>query len=467
MAYSPATRRAQELPSATLADGLSEELLTLRFKALWQAFKAEHFAFIAISLYLVFEYVKPETAYPALAIVPWVRLCLLTALGGMFTDKLRDTRSSVVSVLLVLFLLHSMLSAAFAYEPAYSFSKLDIFLLWVIIYFLITTLVSTERRLYLFFAVYLLCNLKMSQFGFLSWAHRGFTFASWGLTGAGWYRNSGEFGMQMSMFFAYTLCLAFFLRQYWTGWRKWLMYFMPFSAIACVLGSSSRGAIVGSLAVLFYLSMFTKNKFKAWIASAVAIGIAYFFMPPEFLARFHSAGEDATSLSRLFYWSKAREMMAAHPVFGAGYYNWVPYYRDHYFDPVLYWRVEECHNTYLQLGAELGVLGLALFVALILACFVVNYQSERLCRRPGFEFLRGLSMGMNAAGIGLVLASTFLTAYFMPNYWIHFALTVVISKVVRKKIAAAANPVASVAGPPEPQGRSAFPQYGPRHRIPS
>jgi len=72
--------------------------------------------------------------------------------------------------------------------------------------------------------------------------------------------------------------------------------------------------------------------------------------PPQFLARFQTAGQDATSLSRIFYWSKAKEMMRTHPWFGVGYYNWIPYYKDHYFDPTLYWRVEEAHNTVLADG---------------------------------------------------------------------------------------------------------------------
>jgi len=48
-------------------------------------------------------------------------------------------------------------------------------------------------------------------------------------------------------------------------------------------------------------------------------------------------------------------------------------------------------------------------------------------------------MGMNAAGIGLVFASMFLTSFFMPNYWIHFALTVALRNVIRQKIAVAAR----------------------------
>jgi hypothetical protein len=46
---------------------------------------------------------------------------------------------------------------------------------------------------------------------------------------------------------------------------------------------------------------------------------------------------------------------------------------------------------------------------------------------------------MNAAGVGLIVASLFLTAFFMPNYWIHFALTVALGSIIRAKVAASAG----------------------------
>ena len=446
--------------------GLPEPLLAMRPKAIWQAFRGEHFAFIGIAFYLFFEYVKPEQAYPIFGILPFLRLSWLAAFIGIFSDKQSGTPTSWMNRLLVLFLVHCLVSAVLAYDPAYSFARFGVITLWVVIYFLITTIVTTERRLFLFFVVYLLSNFKMAQFGFITWAKRGFAFASWGLTGSGWFKNSGELGMEMSMFFAYTLCMAIFLRQHWTGWRKWVMYSMPFTAAACVVASSSRGAIVGSIAVLFYLSLFARKKVRSVLASALFVVIGYFVMPPQFLNRFHSAGEDATSLSRLFYWSKAKLMMHEHPIFGVGYYNWVPYYRDHYFDPNLYWRIEEAHNTFWQLGAELGYVGLGIFIALVAASFIINWESERRCRRPGFEYLRSVSMGMNAAGIGLVFASMFLTAYFMPNFWIHFALTVAVRNAIDRKIAAGGSD-SPVKVEPRARGRPAPLRYGRRAPITS
>jgi hypothetical protein len=76
-------------------------------------------------------------------------------------------------------------------------------------------------------------------------------------------------------------------------------------------------------------------------------------------------------------------------------------------------------------------------------------------------------MGMNGAGIGLVFASMFLTAYFMPNYWIHFAFTAVLRNVIRKKIAAGEVAVSDTTASSEPtvRRRPAAPQYGPRKAL--
>jgi putative inorganic carbon (hco3(-)) transporter len=416
------------------AERLDERMLGMRPGALWQAFRAQHPAFWFICMYLFWEYLKPEQNYPIFRILPFMRIALIGAMLGAFLDPLSRTPRSPFTWLLPLFLLHCVVSAVFAYNPAYSYQKMDVVVLWVIIFFLITTVVTTEKRLFLFVLVYFLANFKMSQFGFFSWVHRGFGFASYGLTGAGWFTNSGELGLEMAMYFAYSICFVFFLRRYWNVWAKILMYFVPLSAVSCVIASSSRGAILGILGILVYFSFFSKRRVAAWVGTAIVVGLGYYLMPPQFLARFQSAGHDPTSMTRLEYWQLCRELMHSHPFLGIGYYNWIPYYRDHFFDPNLYWRVEEAHNTYLQMGAELGYVGLAIFLIMVLVSLVMNWKTMRIIRDvPGTEFLHAFAFGMSSGGIGLIIASTFLTAFFMPNYWIYFAFTVCLRNVARKR----------------------------------
>lgn len=448
--FDTASSRVMNVPSERNASSpwqASDAMLALYPRALWKAFKSEHFAFIAIAVYLLLEYLRPEAAYPIFGVLPLRRISWMVALVGFLADRQSRIPRSPMNWLMVLLFAECAVSAYFAYRPDFAYENFTTIFDWTLIYFLLIGIVTTERRLYLLVIVYLLANLKMSQFGFFTWARRGFGFASWGLSGAGWFNNSGELGLEMTMFFAYTVCMVGLLRQHWTGWRKWIMYFMPLSALACVIASSSRGALLGTVAAIAYLSLFSPKRLRVWLIVLPSAVAAYMLLPAQLLDRFHAAGQDATSLARIHYWSKAEEMLNSHPFLGVGYFNWMPYYSDHYFDSALYWRVEQAHNTFLQIGAELGYTGLLLFSALLATSFVLNWQSERKSRRPGFEFLRALSLGMNAAGLGLVLSSVFLTAFSMPNYWVHFALTVAISSVISKRLAFAEEP--SAASPSE------------------
>jgi len=411
-----------------------EQIYTLRPGIIWSAYRSEHAAFIAMCIYLFFEYVKPEQQYAIFGILPFLKLSIFGAMIGFAVDKQSKFSPSTLLVFFTLFLSHCVVSSVLAYRPDISFSRIDLIYIPLIVFILITSIVNNERRLFLFLLVYFVSNLRMSEFGFFSWVRRGFSFASYGVTGAGWFRNSGELGMQMAVFFSYTICFVFFLRQYWKGWVKWLMYFLPISAVGCIVASSSRGAIIGAVGSLIYLSIFTKRKFRTWAGVALLGCFGYLVMPSQFLERFQTAGKDETSLTRIYYWEKAREMLDSHPSTGVGYFNWVPYFKDHYFDPDISHRVEEAHNTYLQIGAELGYPGLILFAAMILISFWMNWRSEIICRRPGFEFLRSLALGMNAACTALVLSATFLTATYLPSFWVHFGLTVSLRLAIRRKL---------------------------------
>lgn len=451
-----ATFRKHNDPAAPGTESLDAQLLALRPRVIWRVFREEHFGFAFLSLYLLFLYLKPWEAHPWLNVIPLERLTILAVIVGFVLNRQYKIERSLLNWLLVLFFLQCVVSSALAYKPAYAFSMLDIIAEYVVIYFLITGIVNSERRLFLFVLVYFLANFKMSEFGFFSWLRRGLSFASWGISGAGWYRNSGELGMEMAMYFDFILCFALILRKYWSKWTRRLIYFVAVTAIACVLASSSRGAVLALALSLCFLVLLRDRKVKAFIGTAILFLVGYLLIPARFILRFNTAGHDLTSDTRLDYWAKAQLMMHQHPFFGVGYYNWIPYYRDHYFNPQLYWTVEVAHNTFWQLGAELGYIGLSLFIAMTALSFFMNLKSAKIAKRENCDFLYSLAVGMNVAGVSMVVASVFLTAYWLPSFWIHFALTVCLRNVTRRR-SEATQPAEA------PQQKTLFRQ--PAHRL--
>ncbi|WP_416398265.1 O-antigen ligase family protein [Allohahella sp. A8] len=414
--------------------GSVESLANLSPKTIWQSVRREHLAFWAICGWLFFEYVKPQAIYGWLDFMPWSMTCILAAFVLSFAkgDKAPNYNGlTAIHAGLVAFFLVVLLSSIFAYNSAYSFSKATVMGQWFIVYYLVLKIVNTERRFFIFFLLYLLCNFKMSQHGFVSWVSRGFSFADFGVSGSpGWFMNSGEFAMQMCVFLPLSIA---FIQAFKNRWSKLLYYFMllfPISAFSSILASSSRGAILGLIAIGLSILFQRKKIFKRLAVVVVAFGIAFAFTPPEFKERFTTAGEDDTSTLRLHYWGIATDIGNSNPVLGIGYYNWIPYFKAYHFDPSIKYKPEEVHSTYFQALAELGYSGLLLLFLFAFFTWRINRYSVKLTAPfiddEVINFYNLTAKALNYGLLSLMVTSTFISALYYPFFWIQALLSALV-----------------------------------------
>ena len=424
-------------------DGSVEYLAALSPKRIYQAVTKEHLAFWAICGFLLFEYVKPQAIYPWLDFLPWSQTCILGALFLSLAkgDKIAASNGlGALHATLAAFGALVLLSSIFAYDSAFSFSKLSIMGQWFVVYYLILKIINTEKRFFIFFLLYLLCNFKMSQHGFISWVSRGFSFADFGVNGSpGWFQNSGEFAMQMLIFLPLSVA---FIHAFKHRWSRLLYYFMllfPISAFSCVLASSSRGGVLGLVGIGLLLLFQRKKIFKRLMLVLAFSTVAYMLLPAEFKARFETAGDDGTSNLRLFYWGIAGDMAADNPLLGVGYYNWIPYYKAYHFDPSIKYKAEEIHSTYFQAMAELGYSGLIILLSFALATWRLNrstakamlpYQDEEMAR-----FYSNVAKALNIGSFSLLITCAFISALYYPFFWIQGIFAGMLYGVSRKRYA--------------------------------
>src|SRR4030065_372363 len=119
------------------------DLYELKIRAIWDTLKSEHVSFWLVCIYLFFEYVRPQSIYPAIDVMPYAFITIvLTFITYLFSDN-RQKTVNAENKLIVLFLLTILLSSVFAYSSAVSFEKLQTFFSWMIIYFLIISIVNT------------------------------------------------------------------------------------------------------------------------------------------------------------------------------------------------------------------------------------------------------------------------------------------------------------------------------------
>lgn len=409
------------------------ELYSVNVRSIWNALKQENAAFILLCIYIFFEYLRPQGTYPALDILPWGQLALLATCIAAISDSTVKWVKSPVNTLLILFFLIVFIGAVFAYKPSLAFDKFDIIINWFVLYFLMITVINSEKKFILFLLFFFLLHFKMSQFGFRSFITAG--YRSWGVAGApGWFQNAGDLGIEMCIFVSLTTGFILALKEYWGKLKKFIFYLLPITGLVTIIATASRGALLGIAATGVWYLVQSRLGIRA-LAVTLAVGVfVYVILPQGMLTEFEMAGVDGTSVTRLALWSFGMDVMQENPVLGIGYRNWVDYC----------WHVNPngvdnsglCsvqHNTMVQAVSETGVTGFILYVSIIIFTFIANARTRANARHIDNKFMLYAAHGLDGGMIGYLVSSFFFTVLFYPIVWVQLAMTVALNELSKKK----------------------------------
>ena len=401
------------------------DFVFLKVKNLWTYFKSESLAFKSICAYMFVEMARPQAIFPAIDFLPWAQLFLGLSLLGLFSDKKAGLRFSGMHFLLLMFTLFMHLSFLVAFNIDWSLKFYILFVQWIIVFFLITAIVTTKERFYILFTVFFLCALKIAIGTSKNWALRGFGFTSWGLKGPpGYFENSGELAILMLILFPIGYYLYKTLKNDVRTWEKYVLLAATICPVLTILGASSRGAQVAlavQLVLMFWRQIF---KPKALIGILIVGALGWQILPQEQKDRFTEIGTDKSSLQRQLYWENGWEMMKDNPVLGVGYYNFRPYYETYYPEDVLYKHAELPHNIFIQIGTDSGFLGLSVYFLIILAALLKKALYIKRSKNSAVvpDIYSALYPALKFGIIGFVIAGQFVTVGYYPFLWLSLSL---------------------------------------------
>ncbi|HEX2188292.1 MAG TPA: O-antigen ligase family protein, partial [Longimicrobiaceae bacterium] len=424
-------------------------------RAIWAFVRKEPAGFWFLNLYFFFEYVRPQSIYSAINVAPWAQIFLLLSLASLFMAKKPLRFPTVAAAMLVVYSLVLVASSVTAWSPEASFAMYTRYFNWVLIFILVVNIVDTERRFFVFMLAFLLYSFKMSQHGARGWVEMGFGFRDWGVTGGpGWFQNSGEFGIQMCVFFPLSVGFVVAMWKKWGKWQRLFFLTFPVTAVMSIIASSSRGALLGGALVLGWMALRSRHRVRAIAAAAVLAVVVVTVIPAEQKERFSTAGEDDTSEARLTLWKNGLEIAGQYPVLGIGYGNWSPYNEAYYGRPLL------PHNIFIEAVAELGYVGLFALVLLIGATFVVNFKTRKVLKTlPGDNaFLHQMAHGLDGAMLGFMGGGFFVTVLYYPFLWVNLAMTVALHVAALQKARElrAASGAPRFPAPPQPAPAPAY-----------
>lgn len=427
--------RAVASASGQAAGELTQPLLALRPRAIWQSLLSSPWSFRWTCMYVFWEYVRPQSIYTFLQGVPWSLISLVLAMAAFLSEGARFRSRTIMNGLLLAFTVVVVASCLTAEYPSVALEQLPIYLNWVVAFALIANTATTERRWFLFMVLFLLWSLKMSQHGAITWIRRGFGFASWGVNGSpGWFQNSGEFALQMGVFVPLSIYFILAVKPYVSKLMARCLWVMPVTGVFSVIASSSRGGQLALVLVALVAAVRSKQRVRNMVVLAVIAPFLWLITPAEQKARFQTAGEDNTSQQRRVFWKRGMEMAGQRPALGVGYGNWIPAYKARYYVPgdtlnrfnsrgeV---RILPAHNSFVEVASELGYTGLVVFVCLLCAIFVVNAKTRTVLKRigPRGRFLELMSRGLDDGVIAFSVAGFFMSVAFYPFVWFQLAMT--------------------------------------------
>jgi O-antigen ligase len=206
-------------------------------------------------------------------------------------------------------------------------------------------------------------------------------------------------------------------------------------AALCAAGvvlSLSRGALVGMLAALLVGVLVAGRGRRLVVATAgllaLAAIVAYFaaWAPGSATARVTTV---TSGTGRTDIWRVGWRMVEAHPVRGVGAGNFAGSTIHYLLKPgaiersdFIVDRPKVAHNIYLQVLAELGVVGLGLFLAILAAALASMLRAARLFARAGDRPMDVLSRCVLVAAAAILVSDFFSSALHSKQLWLLLAL---------------------------------------------
>ena len=342
-------------------------------------------AFIGLLTFTAVLYFRPQDQVPGLKLVPFADIAALFGLGALLVGRLSRGLpvTRVTPELIAISVLGGLmlLTAPFSVWPGGAVRTFtDVFVKVILIYVLMINTLTTPDRLHRFTWVMVLTTGYIATRAVFDYA-RGFNLIENGrVQGAvgGMFQNPNDLALNMVAVLPLAALVASRART--TGGRLFAG-FLGLAMAGAVMSSHSRGGFLGLgvMAVVFAVQL-ARRQPRMLAAGAMLLLFVMPFAPASYWDRILSITDDnldetGSREARRILLIEAWQTYLTFPISGVGAGQFPAYNPP---NRVEFWR--ETHNAVLQVAAELGTAGLAVFLYLLWRGFTAGRTTKRLLR---------------------------------------------------------------------------------------
>jgi O-antigen ligase len=371
----------------------------------------------------------------ALLALSW--LATLASRGGLGDEFV--ARHPAAARAGALFVAWAALSLLWAPDVGTGFTALTRYALNLLLVVIVFSAVRTRRHVLVLLAIFVGGALLSGAYGLL--------FAGAGTVGAARLGGAGVDANFLAALLVAALVLAAALAALHEVPRggRLVAGLCVVLAAAGVAATVSRSGLV-SLAVVLLAGLAVAGRGRRLGVLALAVvavaGFAAYFTaiaPRDAADRLtHAGGEGRPDLYTI-----GGRMIEAHPVQGVGVGNFTVASVDYLLRPGAIERPEfivdtpkVTHNVYLQVAAELGVVGIALFAFLLGFAIRCALEAARRFARAGDRSMDLVSRAVAVATLGVLASDFFVSEQFSKPLWLLLALGPVLLAIARRETAA-------------------------------
>jgi len=380
------------------------------------------FSYAALFLFTLVLYARPAEFYPS-AITASIALVIGVATLGFFIPTQLSLEGTLTARprevnLVLLFCLTGLLSVPFAINREAAWLEFSgTFIRCIVIFVVIVNVVRTEARLKGLIFLAMFAGIWLSAEAINDYRLGLMTVEGYRAAG----RGTGIFGNtnDMALHLVTILPISVALMLGSKGAARKLLYGASAAVmIAAIVLSYSRGAFIGMLIVFLFVAWKLGSQRRLEIVFAVLgfAGVLVVLAPDKYGSRLlsifiPSLDAEGSADSRRGELFRSIYIALRHPLLGIGMGN---------YQPEMSYKGLVTHNSYTQVGAEMGMTALACYVMFI----VTPLKKLGQIARETFETRRDsrfyyLALGLQASLIAYLISSFFLSvAYVWYVYYL-------------------------------------------------
>jgi probable O-glycosylation ligase (exosortase A-associated) len=210
-------------------------------------------------------------------------------------------------------------------------------------------------------------------------------------------------------------------------------------SVIAVIGTYSRGGVLGLAAVLGLLAYKTRYRFQFLLLGAGILAVAIGFAPEKWVEEVKSIAnyeDDSSAQGRFDAWTFAWRIALENPLTGGGFQC--------FRDGALFMQLvpdaikaRAFHSIYFEMLGSHGFVGLSLFLALMLASWWSFGRTRARCTgQPHLEWAGDLAAMGQVSLAGFAVAGAFLNLAFFDLFYLIIALSSLLSVVTQSEASA-------------------------------